>query len=369
MFMALVQKALSTGRVSVRDLERMAGKAVSFMLAVGEAAKVFTREMFNVLSDTRSGRSFRLLHLSRRLRRVLEVWARFLDTFDGAPWLDTSHSVLRIETDASSRRWGGVLRERDVTVIEVGEEFSAEEMSLHIEAKEAIAVCKVIEGIVAVKGWGFIEGRRVDAWIDNLPLVFALAKGSSKMEGVHDVIEKLFWWKLEHHFTLTGFWWNTLANFRADGITRTELDGDWRLGTVVFATLWDRFGPFDMDLMASSISVQKHPDGSNLPFYSRYVSPGCSGVNLLAQSVQGGNMYCFPPSVMVGTVLAHLCSNSAPLKIALVACKEGAGAWLSMVHGSVCEQMDLPEGCVLDHNGLAVNRQFACWQIQCKVNY
>ena len=112
---------------------------------------------------------------------------------------------MRIETDASSRRWGGVLRERDVTVIEVGEEFSAEEMSLHIEAKEAVAVCKVIEGIVAVKGWGFIEGRRVDAWIDNLPLVFALAKGSSKMEGVHDVIEKLFWWKLEHHFTLTGF--------------------------------------------------------------------------------------------------------------------------------------------------------------------
>jgi hypothetical protein len=252
----------------------------------------------------------------------------------------------------------------ETTMIEVGEEFSAEEMSLHIEAKEAIAVCKVIEGIVAIKGWGFIEGRRIDAWIDNLPLVFALAKGSSKMEEVHDVIEKLFWWKLEHHFTLAGLWWNTYANFRADGITRTELDGDWRLGTDVFAALWDRFGPFSMDLMASSVSVQKRPDGSDLPFYSRYVSPGCAGVNLLAQTIQGGTLYCFPPSVMVGPVLAHLLSGTVRMELALIACIDKAGSWLPRIHGSIHERVDLPSGCVVDHNGMAVDRPFACWFIR-----
>ena len=41
------------GLVSIRNLERLAGKAVSLILAVGETAKAFTREMFNVLRNSR----------------------------------------------------------------------------------------------------------------------------------------------------------------------------------------------------------------------------------------------------------------------------------------------------------------------------
>ena len=96
------------------------------------------------------------------------------------------------------------------------------------------------------------------------------------MKEVHDTVEKLFWWKLKHHFTLAGLWWSTHKNFRADGITRTELDSDWRLNNSVFLQLWAAWGPFDMDLMASSISVQNRPDGSELPFFSRYISPRAS---------------------------------------------------------------------------------------------
>ena len=360
-FMVLVRDALRSGTVSIRNLERMAGKAVSFMLAVGEAAKVFTREMFNVLRDTRSRRSSKLLRVSARLKRVLHVWSKFLDTFDGAPWLRIMHSVLRIETDASSRRWGGVLQDGDTTLLEVGEEFSSDEMALHIEAKEAIAVSKVIEGIVAVKGWDFLKGRRIDAWIDNMPLVFAMAKGSSKMKEVHDTVEKLFWWKLEHHFTLAGLWWSTHKNFRADGITRTELDSDWRLNNSVFLQLWAAWGPFDMDLMASSISVQNRPDGSELPFFSRYISPRCAGVNLLAQKLKGGTFYCFPPSALIEPVISHLPSSNVSAKLILVATMERSGAWAPRAHGLVIEHAVLPKGCVVDHMNVAVDRLFGCW--------
>jgi hypothetical protein len=102
-------------------------------------------------------------------------------------------------------RWGGVLMEGGAASIEIGEEFSSQEMQLHIEAKEALAVTKVISAVAAARGWAAISGKRADVWIDNLPLVFALAKGSSKMEAVHREVERLFWWKLTHHFTLSQY--------------------------------------------------------------------------------------------------------------------------------------------------------------------
>ena len=142
--------------------------------------------------------------------------------------------------------------------------------------------------------WQFLSGNRIDAWIGNLPLVFCARKSSSSMREVHDEVEKLFWWKLEHHFSLGAIWWDTHANFRADGITRTEVDGDWRLSREGFLLVWARWGPFDMDLMASSVSVQRDMTGQALPFFSRFRSSGCAGVNVLAQALGNGSFYFFP---------------------------------------------------------------------------
>jgi hypothetical protein len=363
-FLALVRAGLDTGRVSVRDLERIAGKAISFLLSVGEAAKVFTRVLFDVVADIRSGRfanASSWVRLSPKLRRVFDVWVAFLDAFDGAPWFDTHHSVLRLETDASGRRWGGVLVEGGDVSIEVGEEFSHQEMQLHIEAKEALAVTKVLSAVVAVRGWSAISGKRIDVWIDNLPLVFALAKGSSRMEAVHREVEKLFWWKLTHHFTLSPIWWDTHRNVRADDITRVEVDNDWRLVNGVFAVLWERWGAFDADLMASSVSAQCTPGGSErLRFFSRFHSPGSAGVNILTQVVGAGRFYVFPPPQMVDAVLDHLASQRAAMSVVMVG-RLWPKNWLSRHRSRVRDSVLLGAGSVRDHDGVAVGRSFGAW--------
>lgn len=370
-FVALVDAALASGYITVSGLESVAGKAISFMLAVGEAAKVFTREMFNVLASVRTGRTGHnsaVLRLSPRLRRVLEVWTRFIDAFDGAPWLDVMHSVLRIETDASSRRWGGVLMESGQAVIEVGEEFSPSEMELHIEAKEALAVTRVIEELAAQRGWQFLAGRRVDAWIDNLPLVFAMNKGSSRMAAVHTEVERLFWLKLEHHFVINAIWWDTHQNFRADGITRTPVDGDWRLGAHGFRVVWDEWGPFAADLMASSVSAQRDPRcGTRLAFFSQYCSPGSAGVNLLAQALAPGSYFCFPPVKMVGPVVTYLAGAGPGVRVALLvdaASARGSGGWFPRVSAIARGSVRLPVGCVRDHGGTVVPSCFVCYWIE-----
>ena len=149
------------------------------------------------------------------------------------------------------------------------------------------------------------------------------------MKEVHDEVEKLFWWKLEHHFSLGAIWWDTHANFRADGITRTEVDGDWRLSREGFLLVWARWGPFDMDLMASSVSVQRDLAGQALPFFSRFRSPGCAGINVLAQVLGNGSFYCFPPAQMIGPVVCHLANLRKHMRLVLIekTMPRAVGSW------------------------------------------
>lgn len=364
-FLSLIRSALALGKVAIRDLERIAGKGISFMVAIGEAAMIYTRELFNILSLIHKGRmavSSMSVKISKQLQRVFEVWIQFLDRFEGAPWMNTMHHTLRIETDASSRRWGGVLKLEGKTVLEVGEEFDLPTLALHIEAKEAIAVTKVIAEIAAVRGWSFIRGCRIDAWIDNLPLVFALKKGASAQPEVHREIERLFWWKLEHKFTLAGIWWDTHSNAEADRITRTERDNDYYLTDEVFRSLWDRYGPFQADLMASSVNVKKDMNGESLPFFSRFRSPGCAGVNILASSIAAGRSYCFPPTAMLLPVVNHVISQPNAIEVVLIVSNKSKN-WLPRARTVASPLCSLPAGSVRDYDGRACDIDFSAWLI------
>ena len=361
-FLKIINTALANKSITIRELERIAGKAISFIVAIGEAAMIYTRELFNILRCIREGKSAQSsfkIGISNRLMKVLLIWVRFLDLFDGAPWMEISHSSIRIETDASSRRWGGVLREHGETTLEVGEEFSIKDLELHIEAKEAIAVTRVIAAIAEVRGWGFLRGKRLDAYIDNLPLVYSMRKGASRMPEVHEEIERLFWWKIEHKFFCTGLWWGTKENFRADDITRTEVADDNWLTKEVFKTLWLTIGQFQMDLMASSVSAQSSPDGEKLPFFSRYHSPNCKGVNLLAQVIAPGLYYCFPPKKMVSAVIAFLAGFKG-VAVALV-CERGPASWLARANKKIVKHYLLPIGAVRKFSGESCIARFEVW--------
>jgi hypothetical protein len=360
-FIALVHAALLDGSISIQHLAKVAGKGISFMLAVGEAAKVFTREMFNELRLVNMGRKASKANkivLTFRLRRVFQVWSSFLETFDGASWMNVMHSIVRIQTDASGRRWGGVLKHGNETIMKIGEEFNLAEMSLHIEAKEALAILKVIEGIAESMTWSAIEGKRLDVWIDNQPLAFALRKGASQMKTVHDVIEKLFWLKLQHNFIVVAIWWDTKANVEADIITRTSKCADWTLSDACFRDILIWEGPFSMDLMASSVNG-KCVDGIQLPFFSQFFSPGTSGVNLLAQVISPGTYYCFPPPMMVLAVVKHVLSFPA-VRLVMVAPIQAAG-WMGIVGGKIKNLIHLPSNAILSHDLTAVSVPFGCW--------
>jgi hypothetical protein len=344
--------------LSIAQLESIAGKCVSLQLAVGDAAKVYTRAMFDTLVQVQRGRLWsrkwvgktRIFSIAgdahRALRKSLDVWCKFITVFEGAPWLQTYHTEVRIQTDASGRAWGGCLKDASgATVLSVGQEFDPTELHLDIETKEAMAVVRTLLGIVESRGWDTIRGARLNLFIDNLSLVYAMANGASRNVTTHAEIETLFWMKMRHNFTTNAIWWDTKANWEADAVTRTERDNDWRLTRPVFCALWAEWGPFDFDLMASAVSVQRDLQGAQLPFFSRYFCPGSSGVDVLAQPPRTGSLYCFPHRKMVRAVVAHLSTFDGAC-VTLIT-PQAETSWLPRVREHLRAVQMLPAGAVV----------------------
>ena len=105
-------------------------------------------------------------------RADLHDWLGIRDNLDGGPWLEPKHQdyrvQLRVESDASSRRWRAALFSPDSlpptsslpttspsVSFETGAEFSSEELSLSIDEKEMIAVIRLVESFVHEEGVGY----------------------------------------------------------------------------------------------------------------------------------------------------------------------------------------------------------------------
>ena len=64
----------------------------------------------------------------------------------------------------------------------------------------------------------------------------------------------------------------------------------------LFNLLWNKWGPFDWDLMASAATAKKNPQGKRLFYFSRYFEETSAGIDLFAQNlIWIKNAYCFPP--------------------------------------------------------------------------
>ena len=142
------------------------------------------------------------------------------------------------------------------------------------------------------------------------------------------------------------------ANQAADAITRPPMHEILRLRPEAFQQLERCFGPFTVDLMASSENAQHGRDPHTgerrrLPFYSRYNCEGSDGVDVFQQDValtpgQGTPAfgYCFPPPVMVGHIVHHLADCHARAVVVLPDLNE---YWAPRVTHAAVKELKLPQ--------------------------
>lgn len=322
---AILTDAITSRSITFQMLEKLVGKCTSLSVAVPVAA-LYTHHMYKSLAtfQRRGGRKPSMeieIPSNSGLMFELQRWLEVRMHFNGASWYRAEHKHLALTgaSDASSGGWGGLIRSPGQPVFKAGGDFPAQVAQQHINVQEGYALQQTLH-LFSDDQPAQLAGSTLISDVDSKVLHDAFKKGRASNTFMHEMITDLFWLQVRRDFTLKLRWVSSAANAEADGISRPGSDDFVRLDEQMFGELCKWAGEqVTMDLMATPASVHKRwiagqCTSEDLPFYSRYHTQGCAGVDVLTHNVRfmpGSDReecfgFCFPPSSMVGVFLQHL---------------------------------------------------------------
>ena len=165
-FIKLRDNILSSETVSLKTLQRFAGKCISLLLAI-PAARLFSREINRAISI--ASKNSREIVVYEELRNELLFW-KFIDEWKGfSTWREEKHFQCVLATDSSSYKWGAFLLHPHGQQ-EFGDYWKSRD-SRPIHIKEAQAV---VNSLFALKET--ISDHRVDVFCDNLAVKLGQAR-------------------------------------------------------------------------------------------------------------------------------------------------------------------------------------------------
>lgn len=129
----------------IKTLQRLAGKCISFSLAV-PGARMFTKEMN--LAIAKASRSSHPIPLSGCLRAELEWW-KFLESWESClSWRKEAHETIVLCSDAINFAWGGVANSAQ-RCLTIRDYWPSHQCSLNINSKEVLALSNELESFGA----------------------------------------------------------------------------------------------------------------------------------------------------------------------------------------------------------------------------
>ena len=291
---------LSKKFITVLDLQKLAGRCVSFMLAV-PAAKLYTREMNLAISFClKSGHS---IPMSDSLLEEISTW-RFLDTWTGKlEWKREKHLSVQMYTDSSLFKWGGLIHFPEKTE-EISDYWPDEMRSNHIMVLEAKALLNVLSSVKER-----IKHHRIDALVDSQPLLNSWNNQGSKNSLLNSVLKDIFQFTLDEDIILNLSFVGSKSNLADDESRRLD-KSDACLHDSVWLLVQQAFGGkagHTVDLMALDSNCMKTKDGLPLKHFTPYDTPKSSGTNMFAQTIsKTENCYVFPPISLILPVLRFI---------------------------------------------------------------
>ena len=309
-FASLREEILSTRLVSIKALQRFAGKAISFSLAV-PGCKLYVREIFKAISHL-SRTSRHSVRVEGDLREEIASW-RFLDDWsEYLVWRPERHLSVSIFSDASLRAWGAVLH-KDGTQL-VSRDYWPPECDEDIGTLESKAL---LNALLAFREQ--IRNSRVDVHVDNLVLKSALDNDGCKNSDMNNTLKDIYQCCREGNFSIHAFHVPSADN-PADKPSRTLSDIDCSLNTSTWQEVERFFGPHSFDLMSLDSNCQKDRHGAPLPHFTPWSTPESSGVNAFSKPLPPGqNVYVFPPFMLVGPLIRYIIDQGFEDAFTLVA--------------------------------------------------
>ena len=353
-FLRLVREALCAKGLHLATLEKLAGKAVALTKAV-PAAILFCRSFHRAIARAnaeecaRRTRKHDWVPLTLDMRSDLHEWLQLHMFLNGGAWLLPRHLPLRIETDASSRAWGGVLRLPDQPAFECASIFEAAELELPINVKEMLAVLRTITAFLHRHGSAALRNRRLDFYVDNAAAIANFAHLGGRSPRLTHCAKQLFYLQRDYHFLATFQWWSTTDNVTADRLSRPAADSDWVLHHLAVREVFRRFPAVGVDWMASPPSAIRTREGGRIPFVSRFHTGAEYAVNVFAQDMGPAHCllgpqrwgYCFPPAALRLAVIHHAQACGARVIFIL---PDLRAVWWPMLSRAVIDSWPLTQG-------------------------
>ncbi|KAJ8321087.1 hypothetical protein KUTeg_002674 [Tegillarca granosa] len=200
-------------------------------------------------------------------------------------------------TDSSGYKWGALVFDKAKTSF--GDVWdSADHRPIHLKKTDAL-----INALTSLKGK--IENYRVDAYVDNKPLIDSWNNGGGRDTQLNDLLKKLLEITQLYNLDLKLHFLPSEHN-PADGESRKLSAQDSQLSSEKWSILEHRYGPHSVDLMALDSNSIKDRCGNKLRHFTLYPSPLSSGVNMFSQDLYGEvNPYVFPPFHLISSVLKY----------------------------------------------------------------
>jgi hypothetical protein len=144
-------------------------------------------------------------------------------------------------------------------------------------------------------------GRSIRVITDNQNVERAINLGRSRAMPCVLVMQKIFWLTVQRDIRISAAWVPREENAVADDISKWIDTTDVRLDPTVFASLSERWGPYDYDLFASANTRQVEK------YFSWFHTPTSMGVNAFANTWTG-TCWAFPPFSLLGPFWRHVAS-------------------------------------------------------------
>ena len=246
-------ESLAAGhRVQARLAARVTGQTISMSLAMGNVARLFTRNMYNAIDTRLSWQSH--IELNADCQADIDFWRGLPRQSLTQPiWgVQADVPAVLLACDASRIGWGGLqvvgaTATAGPTAQGYFVPWERDESSTHREMR---GLFLTLQSLLHV-----CYGKRVRVQVDNHNLLYIVGRGAHAPV-LNKLARELHWFCLANGILLEVVWVPRDLNQADDALSKFEDTEDWQLNPELFAWLERRFGPHAVDRFATHLIVQ-----------------------------------------------------------------------------------------------------------------
>lgn len=276
--------------ITCRNLAKVCGKIISMLPALGSICQIMTRHLHMTICCRDYWDSF--VYLNENVIQELRFWYFYCEkiSFRHISYFHRMPERI-VFSDASEYAGAGYIVGSNNVAHFMWDKSEKTKSSTWRELK---AVSNILQSV-----HNQLSGKLVKIYTDNQNVTKIIRKGSMKSE-LQDIALDVFNICLDNNIVLEIEWIPRDKNIQADELSKIFDFDDWGVSDIIFKYFDRLWGPFNCDLFADSRNKKVSR------FFSKFFTPGTSGVDAFAYDWSAFNNWIVPPIYLITRVINYM---------------------------------------------------------------